>query len=575
MTSHPQPRTLVSNLALVAVAVFCVWWRGHTFGPSIREVFGSAPYPVVKGEAEPLDCDEAIYAYIGHRLLEGDVLYRDVSENKPPLGYWIYAAAVGIGGYDELAVRLLPIPFVVLTVLLIGWIGRRLGRPWAGVVASLLFALASTDVRMYGNAAQFEHFINLFTTASLACLIRAYQASDRRWLAAAGGALALAVLVKQLAVLPGLIAAWGVLRGRLTHDPTRPRKSQMVDLGYLLLGGVIPIALAAIALMASGAGQWAYDDILRFGPALATDTLPQPNAPPLAYRWLTGNAAPDGGLAPPFGRSDYVVWWAGGTWPLWLASIPASVAVFQTRLNLHRLVLGWYVAAWAMTLAPGLYWVHYYLLPVPCACLVVALGAAALAHPSVPSRSARGLRLAALTLVSGLVALLPILQVRDYILVDSTELTRRFKKGQQWVGLREMGRDLAHRTARADSPTLLIWGWQSPLYVYGGLDCPTRHAFTNDLMRDRATDPDSLVAGRIRELMADIERSPPDFVMAGYEPFPALKSFLARGYVPHGPTTPGGRGFWVRRDRYGDFLAKGVRPSTTPPLRDSAPAAGP
>ena len=36
------------------------------------------------GASEPLDCDEAAYAYIGHRILRGDVMYRDLTENKPP-----------------------------------------------------------------------------------------------------------------------------------------------------------------------------------------------------------------------------------------------------------------------------------------------------------------------------------------------------------------------------------------------------------------------------------------------------------------------------------------------------------
>ena len=71
-------------------------------------------WPRATGPAEPLDCDEAAYAYIGHRLLHGDVMYRDLTENKPPLGYWLYALGVELGGYNELAIRLLPIPAVLL-----------------------------------------------------------------------------------------------------------------------------------------------------------------------------------------------------------------------------------------------------------------------------------------------------------------------------------------------------------------------------------------------------------------------------------------------------------------------------
>ena len=79
-------------------------------------------WPQAIGASEPLDCDEAAYAYIGHRILRGDVLYRDLTENKPPLGYWLYTLAVAVGGYNELAIRVMPIPFVLATIAAVWWI---------------------------------------------------------------------------------------------------------------------------------------------------------------------------------------------------------------------------------------------------------------------------------------------------------------------------------------------------------------------------------------------------------------------------------------------------------------------
>src|SRR5690606_31391888 len=115
----PEPRRRIpawSILGLLAILVFAFWWRGHTFAPSVREALGISPWPVVAARSEPLDCDEAAYAYMGHRMVgHGDVLYRDLSENKPPGGYWLYALAVALGGYGEWAVRLLPIPLVLGT----------------------------------------------------------------------------------------------------------------------------------------------------------------------------------------------------------------------------------------------------------------------------------------------------------------------------------------------------------------------------------------------------------------------------------------------------------------------------
>lgn len=104
-----------SRAVLVILLLLDVWYRAHTFAPVLRDKVRVDLWPGAVGASEPLDCDEAAYAYIGHRILRGDVLYRDVTENKTPLGYWLYTLAVAIGGYNELAIRIMPIPFVLAT----------------------------------------------------------------------------------------------------------------------------------------------------------------------------------------------------------------------------------------------------------------------------------------------------------------------------------------------------------------------------------------------------------------------------------------------------------------------------
>jgi len=81
-------------LGLLLILALDVWLRGHTFGPTLRDRWGLHLYPVTGAESEPLDCDEAAYAYMGRRIVHGDILYRDLTENKPPLGYALYALAV-------------------------------------------------------------------------------------------------------------------------------------------------------------------------------------------------------------------------------------------------------------------------------------------------------------------------------------------------------------------------------------------------------------------------------------------------------------------------------------------------
>jgi 4-amino-4-deoxy-L-arabinose transferase-like glycosyltransferase len=567
--SRPEPPRRWAIVVLVALLVGSVWYRAHTFAPTIIGASGVNLWPAAIGASEPLDCDEAAYAYIGHRLLRGDVMYRDLTENKPPLGYWLYALAVAIGGYNELAIRLLPIPAVLLTVTLVWWIGRRIAGAFAACLAAGLFALLSTDPYLFGNGSNMEHFMNLFSVASLALLILGWS-RHRRWpIVAAGACLGAAALVKQVAILPALVyfAALMVRRGEpADHERSvwRARVGGIVALG---LGLMLVIGLAAGILLAQGAGAAAYQDIMQYGRALATDTLPEPGAPSGLVRWLTGNADPSGQLPWPFGSTTYLVWWGTGSWPLWLAAVPATLFLLigPGASASRRLVAAWTIAASLQVILPGLYWQHYYLLPTPGIALVIATALAdSLAVLSgLPRRSggasrrrARSLAAslgAALLLIAAIGATL-VIQVRSYLLVPPRELTVRYKGGGQWVVLKALGRELARRSSVWPDAHLYVWGWQSPLHFYSKLDGVTRHFFVDNLLRDQAERDHPLIKPRIAEIMTALREAPPALIFTGYAPFPALRDFLRDRYLPSGLVPArNGLGLWVQREHYRAF----------------------
>ena len=177
-----------------------------------------------QGAGEPLDCDEAAYAYIGHRIVRGDVLYRDVTENKTPLGYWLYTLAVALGGYHELTIRIMPIPFVLATIAIVWWNAGRLGGPASACLAAGLYALLSTDPYLFGNGSNLEHFINFFSVASFALFIKGWV-GNRRWaFCAAGACLAAAALVKQFALLPVVVYVPALFFRKAQEDGSRPQR---------------------------------------------------------------------------------------------------------------------------------------------------------------------------------------------------------------------------------------------------------------------------------------------------------------------------------------------------------------
>lgn len=558
---HPASRPALSkrwSIAVLAlVLLFDVWYRAHTFEPLLGISPGVRLWPVMAGSSEPLDCDEAAYAYIGHRMLRGDVMYRDLTENKPPLGYWIYAAAVALGGYNELAIRLLPLPFVLGTIALVWWIAELTAGPFAACIAAVVYTLLSTDPYLYGNGSNMEHFMNFFSVASLALVILAWR-RQRSWpLFAAGVCLGAATLVKQVAILPAAAYAAGIL-GRRERPPCR--LSSLILLGA---GLAAAIGLAVLVLAAQGAGAMAYEDIMLYGRALATDTLPDPNAPSSLIRWLTGNADPSGRLPWPFGSTKYLVWWATGSWPLWLAAVPCvGYSLFGRGGPAgRRLVGGWTLTAALQVTLPGLYWQHYYLLPAPGVALVVASALADCAggirrQAGAPRGGLRraGTRLLAASLLALAVVSVAVMQWRAYLLVPPQELTVRYKGGGQWVVLRSLGEELARRSGGWPDASLYVWGWQSPLHFYGRLDGVTRHFFVDNLLRDQAERNHRLIRPRIEEIVRTLRARPPALIFAGYAPFPELRAFLREKYLLSGLVpASNGLGLWVRRDHFADL----------------------
>jgi 4-amino-4-deoxy-L-arabinose transferase-like glycosyltransferase len=545
---------LWSWVVLLGLLAFTVWWRGHTFGPAVRDrMDGLRAWPVLGIESEPLDCDEAAYAYMARRMNAGAVLYRDLVENKPPLGYWIYQAAVALGRADEWTIRVLPVPLAMATVLLVWWLGVRMQGPLAGCVAAAAYALLSCDPYTYGNAAQLELPMNLLQVAGLVCVVESMRRPRAWWWPVlAGLALGAAVLVRQVAVVPLVVlAGWLVTHPPGPEGPRRWTPARTMG----VLGGALASGLVALGvLVAQGAGPAVWENVVEAGVALVRDTPSPERAPSGWIRWLTGNSDPRNGALPwPFGPTTYVTWWGSGAWPLWLLAAPAAVLLLRSGVRAHRLVALSLATAWLQVVLPRQYWVHYYQLLAPPTALAVGVGAGWLAGlvrwSWIDRRPGRGL-VAALGLVPCLAAVAATagIQVRDYLLVPADEVGVRCKNGAQWVQLRELGRDIGRKARIFEDPGLLVWGWQSPLYFYSGLDAPSRHFFVNDLVRFRAGGGHPLVSRWTAELMADLRARGTPIIFTGYPPFPELRAFLEQGYGLTRRPFPAPV-LWVRRGR--------------------------
>ena len=161
---------------------------------------------------------------------------------KPPLQYWASAAALEAFGDEEFAARLYVGLCGLLTLLLVGYTGTRLGSVETGVGA-VLALVASPYFMVLGGVVTLDMGLTLWTTATLCAFLLAEAAPEaspgrRRWMIAAWAAMALAVLSKGLVGIVFPAAAIG-LQCLLRRDFSALAR---LEWGY---GMVVFLAIAA------------------------------------------------------------------------------------------------------------------------------------------------------------------------------------------------------------------------------------------------------------------------------------------------------------------------------------------
>lgn len=159
---------------------------------------------------QPAGGDQGLYAYAGQRILAGDVMYRDMWDQKPPAVAFIYALLWRVWPHESMVPGADLVTAAAIAALLIV-LGRRRFSTSVGFGAAAVFLLFGDPYlqRMSGVfvRGQCEPFMALGVTASLVLLA---ARNRHRWhLVAAGLALGAAFWLKYSAAyaLPVIAAA--------------------------------------------------------------------------------------------------------------------------------------------------------------------------------------------------------------------------------------------------------------------------------------------------------------------------------------------------------------------------------
>ena len=171
----------------------------------------------------PIFRDQATYWVIAQRLLEGQKLYRDVWDNKPPGIFWIYMPIVKAFGPTMSSVGVADILWLLAISGCIFWLSQR----YLGTAAAAIAAAVNAEWHCragYEHAAQADTFLILFVLG--ACLV-AWRASGRPLIHnfCAGLLFGAAFWTKYTAVafLPLLVLVPCLDLAALDSDPARLR----------------------------------------------------------------------------------------------------------------------------------------------------------------------------------------------------------------------------------------------------------------------------------------------------------------------------------------------------------------
>jgi 4-amino-4-deoxy-L-arabinose transferase-like glycosyltransferase len=225
------------------------------------------------GLRDPWPADEPRFALIARDMVAtGDWLFPrvggDLYQDKPPLFFWLLAAAYALTGSLRLSFLLPSFLAGLGTLVLVYDLTRRLWNREAGLWAALvlLFALQFT---MQARAAQIDATLSFLTTLSLYGLLRHLLLRDGwKWYVLGGFAAGLGVITKGVGFLPLLVMLpYGYARWR--RWPLPRLEGTTLQWSSVALAFLLAIALwfvpMLIAVQTSGdAALQAYRDEILF-----------------------------------------------------------------------------------------------------------------------------------------------------------------------------------------------------------------------------------------------------------------------------------------------------------------------
>ncbi|MEI7604178.1 MAG: glycosyltransferase family 39 protein [bacterium] len=123
----------------------------------------------------PWYSDEGIYAAVAHEMNSGELLYKDVWDNKPPIIYYTYLIGIKLFNNPLFFARFLTVITAIISTILFYKIIKKVFINKKYFIPVFLFALFFSTPFLEGNIANAENYYALFSVAGLYFLLQGFD----------------------------------------------------------------------------------------------------------------------------------------------------------------------------------------------------------------------------------------------------------------------------------------------------------------------------------------------------------------------------------------------------------------
>ena len=195
--------------------------------------------------------DSGVFLYSGWRILNGEVPYRDIWDNKPPVIFYINAAGLAISGGSRWGVWLMELISLSCAALIGFKLQNRIFGRLPALLSSCLWSLTLISIISGGNYAT-EYTLPM----QFACLWLAYESEKKEaysWRGFLIGVLCgMAFFTKQNTIGIGIAI---ILHNLITRLRPASWKKALVDSFLIILGGMTSLVGIVSWIAAQGVTQ--------------------------------------------------------------------------------------------------------------------------------------------------------------------------------------------------------------------------------------------------------------------------------------------------------------------------------